>query len=133
MNYSSLESILNSGDREDWLFNDERGIFTYKRDLNLRIERKEIDFDSDKFSGEDWATCHPDPTAYRMIYEVYYGSSFVDEKLLVAVDGFRAILPLPRINTNTISRQDYKFASIVDQLGTLDDYIRRARLEVGDV
>jgi hypothetical protein len=132
MNYDQLKEKIKNSTRDDWLFNDERGIYTFKEDLNLRIQSKEIDSDTDKFSGEDWATKHPDPTAYRETYEVFYGSSFVYEKLLVSVDGYRATLPLPKINTNIVSREDYHFAEIVDQLDTLDEYMKRAGLELAD-
>lgn len=132
MNYDELKEKIKSSTKNDWLFSDERGSYTFKEDLNLRIQRKEIDFDSDKFSGEDWATKHPDSSAYRETYEVYYGSSFVDEKLLVSVDGHRASLPLPKINTNVVSVEDYHFAEIVDHLDTLQDYMGRANLKIND-
>ncbi len=130
MTYEELKKIVKESSKHDWLFSDERGIYTYKHDLNIWIKRKDINFDSDKFSGEEWATKHPDPTAYRETYEVYYGSSFIEDKLLVSVDGHRASLPLPKINTNKVKLEDYQFAQIVDQLDTLDEYMKRASLEV---
>ena len=133
MNYNELLKTILTSSRDDWLFNDERGIYTYKNDLNIWIKRKDIDFDRDKFGGEDWATKHPDPNAYREIYEIYYNSSFVEEKMLVSVDGFRASLPLPKVGTNKVKEEDYQFAKIVDQLNTLDEYINRANLEVSNV
>lgn len=132
MTYEELKKILDSSCKEDWLFNDSRGIYTYKNNLNIRIQRKDIDFESDAFEGEEWATKHPDPKAYREIYGIYYGSSFIEERLLVTVDGFRATLPLPKIKTNKIKQQDYQFARIVDRNDSLDEYIRRAGLEVSD-
>jgi hypothetical protein len=133
MKYNDLKNIILSSNREDWLFNDERGIYTYKNDLNIWIQRKDIDFDRDKFVGEDWATKHPDPNAYREIYEIYYSSSFIEEKMLVSVDGFRASLPLPKIGTNKVKNEDYQFAKIVDQINSLDEYMDRAQLEIEDV
>jgi len=132
MTYQELIKTIRESEKEDWLFSDERGIYTFKGDLNLRIERRDIDHDNDKFSGEDWATKHPDPTAYRVIYEIFYGASFVEEKLLVSVDGHRATLPLPKVNTNEVSLEDYHFAEIVDQLDTLQEYMRRAGLKERD-
>lgn len=133
MTYNELRRIIQSSQKDDWLFDDQRGVHTYKEDLNLRLQRNEIDFDMDKFSGEDWATRHPDPVAYRVTYDVYYGASFVEEHLLVAVDGFRATLPLPKVNTNEVSQANYHFASLVDQHDSLDDYMRRASLKVTNV
>lgn len=128
MNYEELQEIFRTTVKDEWLFNDERGIYTYKNDLNLRIQRREIDFDSDKFQGVNWANKFPNPVAYRTIYEIYYGASFIKEKLLIAVDGFRATLPLPKIGTNFIKSEDYRFAKIVDQSSTLDDYMKIAKL-----
>ena len=130
MTYDELIGIVYGSAKEDWIFTDERGIYTYKRDLNIRIHRKDINHDFDRFSGEDWATKHPDPTAYRVTYEIYYAASFVEEVLMVSVDGYRATLPLPDRNTLKVSRKDYQFAGIVDQLNTLDEYMRRSGLDV---
>jgi len=130
MDYNELKQTILDSNMNDWLFNDERGIYTYKNNLDIWIKRKDIDFDRDKFAGEDWATRHPDPNAYREIYEIYYGTSFIEEKMLVSVDGFRASLPLPKIRTNKVKKEDYQFARIVDQLNTLDEYMSRANLEV---
>jgi len=130
MTYEQLQQILSESTRSDWLFNDERGVLAYKGDLNLRIVRNSIDHDSDRFEGEDWATKHSDPVAYRVTYEVFYGSTFIEEHLLVEVDGFRATLPLPKIGTNKVTQKHFKFAEIVDDTETLSEYMDRAGLEV---
>ena len=130
MTYDELMQMVYGSTKDDWVFSDERGIYTFKKDLNVHIHRKDIDHDFDKFTGEEWATKHPDPTAYRVTYEIYYGSSFVAEVLLVSVDGHRATLPLPDLNTMKVTQEDYKFAKIVDQLDTLDEYMKRSGLEV---
>lgn len=130
MTYDELLTIIDESGRDDWLFSDERGVYTFIHNLNVRIERRDIDHETDKFQGEDWATMHPDPNAYRVIYEIYYGASFVKEVLMVSVDGHRATLPLPDRNTLKVKSHDYSFAQIVDQLGTLEEYMKRAGLEV---
>lgn len=133
MDYSKLLDLIDESDKDGWLFNDKRGIYTLKIDVNLRIERREIDLSGDRFSGEAWADGHADPKAYRVTYEIYYGSSFIVEKLLVSVDGHRATLPFPQINSHKITQKNYHFAQIVDQLDTLDDYMDRAGLKVQNV
>lgn len=130
MTYDELLSIIDESEKDDWVFSDERGVYTFKHDLNVRIERRDIDHDSDKFHGEHWATNHPDPNAYRVTYDIYYGASFVKEVLMVSVDGHRATLPIPERKTLKVKAQDYSFAQVVDQLGTLEEYMRRAGLEV---
>jgi hypothetical protein len=49
---------------------------------------------------------------------------------LVSVDGGRASIPPPDWQTGKISMMDYKVAQIHDTLRSLDEYIRRSRLEV---
>jgi hypothetical protein len=130
MTYDQLKQLIHESSKGDWLFSDERGIYTFKNDLNLRIQRNPIDHVLDKFTGEDWATNHPDPVAYRVTYEIYYGASFVEYQLMVSVDGHRATLPLPDRSTQKVTADSYRFAQIVDQLNTLDEYMHRAKLEV---
>ncbi len=130
MTYDELMQLVYGSTKDDWTFSDERGIYTLKKDLNVRIHRKDIDPDSDRFTGEDWATKHRDPTAYRETYEIHYGASFVKGVMMVSVDGGRATLPLPDPKTLKVTQEDYSFAKIVDQLDNLDDYMERSGLEV---
>jgi len=133
MTHSELIKTIVGSEPTDWLHDDQRGIYTYKSDLNIRIERKEKEVgDSRKFEGEDWAVKHADPNAFRVICEIYYGSSFVEERMLVAVDGYRAILPLPEFQKTTIPLEEYRFARIIDQDRRIDEYIQRSGLEVKD-
>lgn len=133
MKYKDVIEILRTSEPTDWLHDDQRGIYTFKDNLNLRIEKKEREMgERNKFEGEDWATKHPDPNAYRVICEVYYGASFIEERMLVAVDGYRAILPLPEFQKKSIPKDDYRFARIIDQDRRIDEYIQRSGLEVAD-
>jgi hypothetical protein len=56
MTYDQLISVIYGSSKSDWLLSDERGIYTHKSNLNIRIERKEIDQDFDKFSRKGWTT-----------------------------------------------------------------------------
>jgi hypothetical protein len=114
MTYDQLISVIYGSSKSDWLLSDERGIYTHKSNLNIRIERKEIDQDFDKFSRKGWTTSHADPVAYRVIYGLFYGASLIKEFLVVAVDGHRATLPLPDRKTLKVSKEGYGFAQIVD-------------------
>jgi|LakWasM115_HOW13_FD_contig_121_10837_length_2407_multi_7_in_0_out_0_2 hypothetical protein len=132
MEYSELQEILRNSNRDDWNYSDDKGVYAYKGDLNLRISRKETNFDSDKFDNEKWATCHPDKAAYKKTFEVYYGSTFIEEHMLVSVDGGRAILPLPRFGTLEVNKDVYNFARIVVDNKDLEDYMNRSSLIVSD-
>jgi len=125
-----MNIIINS-DKDDWLHNETPVTnFVYKKDLNIYIIENSIDHNNDKFIGEDWAVKHPDPNAYKVFYDIYYGSTFVMRKMLVSVDGHRATLPLPYLNSNIVKKEDYQFAKIVDTLNSLDEYMKRANLKI---
>ena len=73
MTAGEIEDILSSTTSEDWLVSEEMGTFTYKHDVLLRIQQRTINYDRDKFEGEDWATTkHPDSNAFKAVYDVYY-------------------------------------------------------------
>lgn len=134
MTAEEIMNILSTTSHEDWihkedgLLSDEPDSYTYREDVLLRIQKHPIDF-SVKFTREDWAINHSDPAAYKVLYDVYYNNSFIITKTLVAVDGCRAILPMPKRGTTKIPFEDYKFATIVAP-DALDEYIGRSGLTV---
>lgn len=131
MKLEKVKSILAKSSQEDWIVDDESGSFTYKEDLNLRIERS--DFDTYRSFNEPWATNHPDSSAKAEDYTVKYGSSFVEKFTLVSVDGHRATLPMPESrDSEFVSKEDVNFAKIVDIGGRVDEYLKRSRLKVKD-
>ena len=90
MTVKEIEEILSSTSSSDWVIEEELGAYTYKQDVLLRIQKHPIDYHADKFSGEEWATTmHADSEAYRVVYDVFYGESFIETKQLVAVDEIR--------------------------------------------
>jgi len=129
MNQKKINGILATSSQDEWIVDDETGSFTYKEDLNLRIERASYK-NSRKFN-EDWATKHPDSEANAVDNTVKYGSSFVSRKTLVSVDGGRATLPTPDMKTKkTVSKEDMNFAKIVDVSDRTDEYINRSGLTI---
>lgn len=131
MTYEKAKEMVLSNSFDKWVYFDEYGEYVLKSDVNLRIVRKDIDFDNDIFDGEDWATKHPDSKAYKIFFSVFYNNSRIDDFMLVAVDGMRATIPMPRVNTTVISKEDYQFAQAVNIDGKrLDEYIQRSGLSV---
>jgi len=130
MTYEKFKEIINGSLKADWLFNDEKGIYTFKDDLNISIERVGTQI---PIPLKDWAPNHlescPTP-AYREDYEIYYGASFIECKTMVEVSSPRAVLPLTIEGTDTVSAEDYHFAEILDQWGTLKDTMQRAQLQI---
>lgn len=131
MTYENAIEMVLSNSFDKWMYFDEYGEYVLKSDVNLRIVRKDIDFDNDTFEGEDWATSHPDPKAYKIFFSVFYNNSRIDDFMLVAVDGLRATIPIPRVGTTVISKKDYQFAQAVNIDGKrLDEYIQCSGLSV---
>lgn len=131
MKLTDVEGILATSSQDDWIVDDESGSFTYKNDLNLRIER--ADYDSFRPFNEPWAVNHPDPSAKAIEYTVKYGASFVEKQTLVSVDGHRATLPMPKsIDNLVVKKSDVNFAKIVNIGDQVDEYLKRSNLRIGD-
>lgn len=134
MTPEEIREILISTLRGDWIKSDETGTYTYKQDDHLKIRMRPINYRSvaDRFC-ERWAAgssdLDTDQAAYRAIYDVFYGDSFITQKVLVCVDGGRAILPMPRHGTNVIPYEEYLFARIVSP-DSMEEYIDRFGLTV---
>lgn len=87
-------------------------IYVCNSNVRLRIERGKVavqDFQ------EDWIEGFPDPDATSHSYWLYYGDSPITQKVLVAVDGYRAFLPVPTVRDDppTLKPQDAHWGKIV--------------------
>ena len=132
--------ILQSDPANDWNHESDavHSIASYKKDLNLRFEIRYMDEGIQcKDFKEPWANCHPHPSATGYWCNLYYGSTLVEKFILVAVDGARAMLPIPKKGSSE-ARPDkvlplnYKVAQVHDTLGTLDEYMARSGLSIYD-
>jgi hypothetical protein len=130
MTYSELIRAIITADRDGWLRDDKRSVFTLKSDLNITVRECSRNGAELEKCAEEWTTKFPDRNAYVEIFELWYGTSFVNEYDFATVDGFRARLPYPKINDHTITEEQYAVAVAVDVLDTLDDYLKRARIRV---
>lgn len=131
MTYEELSGMIVGSEADEWLYNDSKGIFTYKPDLSVRIEREEIEDDFRRQFAEEWASKHPDPSASRVYYNIFVGASFVEQHQFVAVDGSRAELPLPRSRTDlVITKFQYQMALVVNRTGRVDEYLERSGIRV---
>ncbi|MGG7177188.1 NACHT domain-containing protein [Clostridium paraputrificum] len=117
----TLSTIYNSI-KDDWYF------FEDKCTCMLRSNHK-IKIVWDSFEGkrafhEKWATNHCDDKAYISDYYIYDGDIEIKRFSLVDVDGYRAILPIPKRNTNIIKRSDYFLSRLFNErIETLHEYI----------
>lgn len=133
-------AIVRSDAGRDWKRHVDgvRSITSYQRDVNLRFE---VTYDDEGTQNADfrepWANRHPDPNATGYWCRLYYGSSLIETFILVSVDGGRAMLPLPtsgedREHPGAVKSLNHKVAQIHDTLGSLDEYMRRSGLIVGE-
>ena len=129
MQYADLMETIRNSDSTDWLYNDPKRVYTYRHDVDIRVEVRDALEHQRSFTAE-WANKHPDPSAYRQHYDIYYRASIVESFMLVGVDGARAFLPLPEPGTTTVPPNSYELARCVDDQNTLDEYIERSGLTV---
>lgn len=130
-----MRVILESEPKDDWNVRQigQIQLFVFKHNVNLRllINYDGIGVHADNFN-ESWATKHPDNHASSYYCDIKYGPTVIEQKIVVSVDGGRAILPLPKINTLEYSSLDYKIAKIVDTSSRTDEYIKRSGLKLGN-
>ena len=112
----SLDTIwekLNNSDKDDWIYNDESGIYILKNDIALRIQhiRTEEIFPFE----ESWVKRFEDPNATKELFHILYNGNIIKYFYCALVDGARMFIPLPKSPSKlTISYQQYKFGEIVN-------------------
>jgi len=112
---SSLKSIIQKimeSNVEDWIFDDTEGTYTFKKDTNLTIKRD--DFEDRREFEEGWVEKFPDPKAYVSYHRIFYNSSLIKKVFLVAVDGYRMYIPIPKMNDLTINKFQYQLGKIIN-------------------
>ncbi len=120
-----------------WEYDELEGIYTYKPDVKLTIKR--IEYGDKKEYNEPWLKKFPDSVGYREIFNIFYGSSFIKKEYLIAVDGFRGYVPVPKLgytNNPKINKWEYAFGNIihskVPDFYKFDDLLKRANISVVD-
>lgn len=130
--------ILESDADADWNRHSdtERSVYSYAHDMNLRFEMLNDDRGIQcRDFREPWANKFPDRSATGYWCDLWYGSTHVARYILVAVDGARAMLPIPKRGETDqrptrVLPLEYKIAQIHDTLQTLDQYMRGAGFTV---
>jgi len=134
------KTILMSSPSDDWSINVDGLVKTamFNEDTNLRIEMRDNNegIQNDDFQ-EPWAKNHIDkqtkPTSYWC--RIYYGGTMIEKVILVAVDGHKALIPIPK-RTKSLHHPgyipifEYRVAMIFDSMNTLEEYTKRSGLSV---
>ena len=128
-----LEFILTTNPKNDWKWIKtnwaEEAFLKEDPRLRIRVRWDNEGKHNDNFQGK-WANKYPDPNASSFWYDLSNDGALIERFILVSVDGARAELPLPDINSLEVKPLTYKIAQIFDELNTLDEYMRRSGLTV---
>lgn len=92
---TSLDDVqerISGSDHGEWIPFNDMGTWTYRDDVQLRIQRYE---QLESNFQAPW-TQHLQATSQSFGYVVYYADSPVEYHTIISVDNFRAHIPLPR-------------------------------------
>lgn len=127
--YREIINRICDSKKSDWNCNEEKCVMHFMPDLKISIKWDPYE-DYEPFS-EDWATRHPDKNAYETHYYVCYEQVIIKELIMVHVDGYRALIPLPDYTTKHMDRTSYKIACLINyDVENLNKYIRSSGLIV---
>lgn len=122
----NIMSEIYSSNHLDWIVSDNKENLIYTKNREITISWNSS---YDEEFEEEWATSHPAPKAYKRMFSILLNDKHINEVFLVSVDGGRGLIPMPKIYTNIISRNDYYFALIVNQNSPrVHEYIKRSKL-----
>lgn len=132
MQFDEIISIIQKSKQSDWVYNDFNITYVYKPNVSIRIVKISQKHGHLEDFHEEWAENHPSASIpSRVYFHIYYNSTCIKELVFVSIDGNRAVLPMPDAESRkTISRENYQYAKIVDDMGNLDDYIKRSGLNI---
>ena len=132
--YDEVMTEIAASTQDDWVMDPRDEHWTYKGDLNIRLEDTTIDVrGGGREFHEPWAEQFGSRPSRLRPFTIYYGSSFVHHVDLVAVDGNRAYIPIPEgVADLAVTHWDYRFAQIVQPrlYNDLDGYLARAGIQV---
>lgn len=129
---SDVRELISGTDSDDWIQFNSMGTWTFREDVDLRIENHE-QLES-RFTAP-W-THQIQSRCQSHGYLVYYGGSPVEYHTVVGVDDFRAYVPMPRDPTGpnqpyTITPYQATIGRIVTgDAQTFDAYLNRTGIEV---
>ncbi|MFY8256836.1 NACHT domain-containing protein [Clostridium perfringens] len=110
--------------KEDWKINEIDNEIYFKKDRSIKIVWNDYE-DREKFNDE-WATKHIDTNAYKYNYILYVNNIKIKEFSLIWVDGYRALLPIPKkYGENIVERDKYLICRLLNS--NTDEFNRYMR------
>lgn len=133
MNYDEFMKEILDSNVDDWLYDDELGLYVLKSNLAISIQSDREDIEDREFY-EKWVESYPDPKGYRARFFLKYFGNIIESLYTVAVDGYRMLIPYPKTRTElTISTKQYTIGKIVNipyNGHDFDDYLQRANIKI---
>lgn len=110
-----IQDLIMDSSPEDYTHDDYDGLYVYDLDINLRFV---LPKESEEFNGpfeEAWTLKFPDKeNTTRQLVIIYYGVTPVYKVYCVWVDGYRHLIPVPRVQDLTLGQFEYKVGLILN-------------------
>lgn len=133
MTYTDFISKITNSKPEEWIYDDELGLYVYKGNINISIVSDRSKEYSDEFY-EDWVKMYPDPKGHRHRFFLKYRQSIIETFYAVAVDGDRMFIPYPKsVSDLKISIKQYNLGKIINipyQINDFNYYLKLAGIEI---
>lgn len=114
MNYDEFINKIINSDINDWLYDDDLGLYILKTDINISILSDRSDGGDDTFY-EKWVEKFSDPKGYRRRFFLRYAGNTIESFYTVAVDGYRMLIPYPKSAVNLIiTKKQFAIGNIVN-------------------
>jgi len=135
MNYDDfIKEIMNSK-IEDWLYDDDLGLYVLKSNISISIQSDREDNEDREFY-EKWVEIYPDPKGYRARFYLKYYGNIIESFYTVAVDGYRMLIPYPKSrNDLSINSKQYHIGEILNipySGNNFDEYLKMAGISKKD-
>ena len=142
---NEIDEILKNSNPNEWQRNENRGLFIYRSDDNLKIECDSnfVDFDEDWLPSTPFDNLSGKKPVYKVKYIVKYNQTEIAHKFLLLIDGVYVLIPMPKKSNNLggslfVTSDDVNFAKIVticpptlsQEISPVNEYINRCGFDV---
>lgn len=138
MRYDQIMSIITESTPDEWIYDDDLGLYVYTEDVDITIisDRKwpnENGYDENSRFYEEWTEKFCDKEAYRRRFLIKYRGVTISAFYTAMVDGARCYIPYPNYENMSITQEQYGIGYIINVLPykcEYDYYIKRAGIKV---